>query len=524
MARTNKILLVDDDREIIEYHQTLLAGEYETCTAGTGREALTGIEKHNPDLILLDVGLPDFNGIEMCKKIREKDISHHIPIIIVTASKNYEDKIKALDAGANDYLNKPIDRLELLLKIKNLLQTKNLHDQLHDSLNGITTINNISDLIMRNFDPNYFDFKRDFYLLLKDYTSQIENSDELPAYIMTAFKHEDDMLHSILYKIADKKLEKIADPLYIDKFQDFAVSAGEKNVCFANLSETGTSCADFQGKFHPQVLEKTGEIRNFISYHGQEVFIIAFNYKIPVNRLMAQALKSFTLHGSFFKVIQDQLGEVRDAYLYSLNSLARAAEVNDQVTGAHIIRVNYSSRLTAQKLGLPPDMVSDIFNMAQMHDIGKIHIPTGILRKPGKLNEEEWQEMRKHPAYGAKIIGDSRYMKVARNICLGHHENFDGSGYPLGRKGEAIPVEARIVRLADVYDSLRSPRHYKPAFSHEKTYDIIVNGSDRVRPEHFDPRLPAIFIEHHQEFARIYEELTAKYENKNEEKLPDSFL
>ncbi|MCP4712338.1 MAG: HD domain-containing protein, partial [Planctomycetes bacterium] len=172
--------------------------------------------------------------------------------------------------------------------------------------------------------------------------------------------------------------------------------------------------------------------------------------------------------------IQDQLGEVKGAYTYALNSLARAAEVSDDVTGIHIIRVNQYSGFIAEQLNLPGKLVADIYNSAQMHDIGKIHIHPDIIRKPGKLTNEELAQIRLHPEYGAKILGESKYMEVARNICLGHHENSDGTGYPDKLKNEQIPIEARIVHLADVYDSLRSPRSYKPSFDHEKSAALIL--------------------------------------------------
>ncbi len=132
-----------------------------------------------------------------------------------------------------------------------------------------------------------------------------------------------------------------------------------------------------------------------------------------------------------------------------------------------------------------------MFNAAPMHDIGKIGIPDNILLKPGKLDDKEWDIMRKHPEYGASIIGehDSDLMKLSQEIAISHHEKWDGSGYPNGLKGEEIPLSGRIVAIADVFDALTSERPYKKAWTVEKAVDVI----NKDAGTHFDPELTPIF-------------------------------
>ncbi len=216
-------------------------------------------------------------------------------------------------------------------------------------------------------------------------------------------------------------------------------------------------------------------------------------------------LKSQALHLNFFDTIARQSREVEDAFRYMIFSLARAAEANDEMTGAHIRRSNLFASFVAEKLGLPPREVEVIGYSAQMHDVGKIHIHPDILLKKGILTVEEFEVIKTHTLQGAKILGNSPRLSVARRIAISHHEKWDGTGYPYGLKGGNIALEGRIVALADVYDALRSERSYKPAFSHERSFDIITTGDGRTTPGGFDPKVMEIFRTHHRTFEEIYE-------------------
>jgi HD-GYP domain-containing protein (c-di-GMP phosphodiesterase class II) len=200
--------------------------------------------------------------------------------------------------------------------------------------------------------------------------------------------------------------------------------------------------------------------------------------------------------------------ETEEAFMMSIELLARAAEIHDEETGNHIIRVNEYSYFLARECGMSKDFCDEIRYAAQLHDVGKMSVNTAVLTKKGPLDPEERAEMDKHPVYGHQILTASPRLKMAAEIALSHHEQWDGSGYPNGLAGEDIPISARIVAMADIYDALRSERPYKPAFSHKKTLDIILKGDSRIDPKaHFDPALLEIMAQRHEGMAQIYEEL-----------------
>ncbi len=192
-----------------------------------------------------------------------------------------------------------------------------------------------------------------------------------------------------------------------------------------------------------------------------------------------------------------------------ISSLATVVEERDENTGGHIVRTGNYVKMLIRKMkkhprycNLPDDYCNYVTLAAPMHDIGKIRIPDAILNKPGKLTQEEFEIMKKHAAFGADIIRktlsdveDKKYSAIAVNIAHRHHERYDGKGYPGGLKGEQIPLEARIMALADVYDALVSERVYKKAFPSEKARRIISEESGKQ----FDPLLAELFLEALQE-------------------------
>ncbi|MFQ6403651.1 HD domain-containing phosphohydrolase [Methylophilus sp. 'Pure River'] len=181
------------------------------------------------------------------------------------------------------------------------------------------------------------------------------------------------------------------------------------------------------------------------------------------------------------------IDELKRTHLELIQRLGRAAEFKDNETGMHVMRMSHVSGRLALQLGMDPYFSEQLIHAAPMHDIGKIGIPDHVLLKPGKLNDEELALMRKHPKMGAKILDNSTspLIKLAHSVALYHHEKWDGSGYPFGLKGEAIPIEARIVAVADVFDALLNKRPYKEAWPVEAAVAEIESN----RGKHFDPAI-----------------------------------
>lgn len=208
--------------------------------------------------------------------------------------------------------------------------------------------------------------------------------------------------------------------------------------------------------------------------------------------------------------VRERTADLQEGSLETIYTMMRAAEYKDEGTGAHVKRISYYSHTLAGLLGLDDVFVDRIFFASPMHDIGKIGIPDSILLKPCSLTRHEWEVMKGHASIGSKILGNSKspYLAMGAEIALSHHERWDGSGYPDGKRGEVIPLSARIMQICDVYDALRSKRPYKAAFGHMAAVDIITRGDDRTQPGHFDPVILAAFKQHQRSLQDIFEAYT----------------
>lgn len=207
---------------------------------------------------------------------------------------------------------------------------------------------------------------------------------------------------------------------------------------------------------------------------------------------------------SLESVVSRQTRQIRETQEEVVVRLASALRSRDEETGAHVRRIGLTSALLAEALGWSRGAVDDLRVAAAMHDIGKVGIPDAILRKPGRLAPDELQVMRRHAAIGADILNHSPLplLRMAKDIALGHHERWDGQGYPSGAAGEAIPACARIVAVADVFDAVSNDRVYRPALPEAEVLRLMREG----RGGHFDPAVLDAFLGALPEMRRIQAE------------------
>lgn len=224
--------------------------------------------------------------------------------------------------------------------------------------------------------------------------------------------------------------------------------------------------------------------------------------------------------------IDKKTKEIVDTQMATIFALAKLAERRDNVTGAHLERVQYFSGLLLRKV-MESQEYQDIINLEYidvvekasiLHDIGKVAIQDSILLKEGKLTVDEFDIMKSHTTIGSDTLKEvamqypgNKFLEIGIEITRHHHERWNGSGYPDGISKEAIPLSARVVSIADVYDALRSKRAYKEPFSHAKTCDIMINS----RGNQFDPFLVDVFIRYHHEFQQMYDTITQRHISSN---------
>ena len=262
-----------------------------------------------------------------------------------------------------------------------------------------------------------------------------------------------------------------------------------------------------------------------VDYITKPFQIEEIHARVKTHIQIRELQKSLALHNNNLQgLLNEQLKEIfatKEALyktqLATILAFSKLAEVRDDETGQHIERTRVFCRMLTEQLrdqgasgsNLDNIFVENIYYASSLHDIGKVAIPDDILLKPGKLTAQEFEIMKTHTVIGATTLQtmlehypENRLLRMGVDISQSHHEKWDGSGYPQNLKGQAIPLSARIMALADVYDALTSVRRYKPAFSHEKSLDIILEG----RGVHFDPDVVDAFLVLEDKFRVIKEQ------------------
>jgi HD-GYP domain-containing protein (c-di-GMP phosphodiesterase class II) len=315
--------------------------------------------------------------------------------------------------------------------------------------------------------------------------------------------------------------------LVISKDLQWLAELGEKDILMARvivLGELAFIASVVLIGIINLLISYSRNLRMFFSNENSSLRAVArgdFTSRVPVS-----TNDEFGIMGAFTNSMINDLGssveELKRTQEATVLSLASLAEIRDMETGMHIVRTKLYVKALAQRLSTHPkyrdyldEGTVELLHMsAPLHDIGKVGIPDAILLKPARLTVEEFEVMKRHPVLGGdalkeaeKVLGDSSFLNLAREIAYNHHEKYDGSGYPQGLKGDAIPLSGRLMALADVYDALIFKRVYKPAIPHDETRAIILE--DRGR--HFDPDVVDAFLEIEDEFIQIASQYSEEF-------------
>ncbi|HOF04174.1 MAG TPA: response regulator [Syntrophales bacterium] len=505
MYRKPRILCVDDEPAGHVYMEAILAPQgYELIDAHSGREALEILQYGRVDLVLLDIAMPDMDGYEVCRRIKMDERLVNIPVVMLTGLQTKEARIKSIEAGAEDFLQKLQNQEEVSARVRMLLNVKFLNERLANSFQQISNLTAYVGDIIRQFDPLRFDFMANIDGLVRQMIRKTADMVDKPLLMIVGLRLGEAPWQWHHYEYVFGEMIRMSVPVGISLHTDTPADRKTPQMIFFNEQELPKPAlfAELQ-----KLQTINIRIDNAVCYLSGELCIFALNYGRNVNKYDAAVLENMVVQSRFLRSLAAQIMEVEDAFAYMVRALARAAEATDEDSGNHVVRIGEYCAVLSERLGLDKEFTAAIKLQATLHDVGKIFTPSAILKKRENLSREDWLEIKKHPVFGAKIIGAHPRLLLAQSIALNHHELWDGSGYPRGLKGNAIPIEARIANLADQYDTLRIQRTHKPALDHETACRILNQGDGRTMPRHFDPQVLRAF----RETAFLFEEIYRQY-------------
>lgn len=470
-----RVLVVDDEKVIREILSDFLSMEgYVVRTVEDGLAALEELEQRSYNLVITDLKMPRMGGLELLEEVNRR--AWNMLCVIMTGFGTVETAIEAMKKGAYDYILKPFKVEEVIHIVQRGLEKQRLQEE------------------------------------------NIQLKEALSIYTMSEALTKTLSLDNILDIIVSTTLrESRADVATLMLVES---DGGQFEVCTRQSTEGFASDDGSEALNLVEILEHYREDRPVL-YHGNRAnrFFLRESPARKVESFISMPLKirleiigmlnvySYTRGNKFsegqrkmLSILADRASSAIDnARLYqnlqttfqqTIQGFARAMEAKDPYTHGHSDRVTQYSRLIARGLGMDPSQEEQLCTAALMHDVGKIGIPLDALNKAQKLTREEYEVFKEHPDKGRRILEPIEFLRDIVPAVFHHHEQWDGTGYPLGLKGDEIPLDARILAVADTYDAMTSDRAYRKALSHE----IATAELRRCAGTQFDPKIVAVFI------------------------------
>jgi putative two-component system response regulator len=465
------IFVVDGSSTIRTFYKAVLEGAgYRVKLHQTGESCLKDLGQSIPDLILMGAELPDTECVALSGKIKSQSEFLLVPIIVVSSIRSMELKRSCFQAGVTDFILKNCTQAFLLERVNNVIQRKE-------------TLQFCQHISGERFNVLVAE---DSLALLALYGQMLEQLGCNPILCPNGQeawrelqKHDD--IDLILTDIEMPEMDGrefthlVRSCSTYDQIPLIVVTQHDQEELLCDLLSDGANDYITKPFSHEELRARVGShLRTRHLYKEQQRLNKELN---EVNACLEDR-------------IRERTQELYEANLETIKKLALVCDYKDLDTGNHINRVKSYCEELGKAIGLSSEIVRRLGYSSMMHDVGKITTPDNILNKPGSLNEDEWSIMRMHPSAGSKILGDSSFFNMARDIAHYHHEKVDGSGYPKGLVGEEIPLAARIVAVVDVFDALVSKRSYKEAWSDE----AAISELKRISGSHLDRRLVDVFL------------------------------
>jgi len=468
-------------------------GGFRVLTANHGQQALDIFGKLRPDVVITDIWMPQLDGLEVLRQIRGEDET--VPVVLVTGGGDLDSAVKALRRGAYDFLLKPINPVILINTVRKAAEHRRLKrfERNHRRLLEDQVQSRTRELARAN-----------------EFLKGILDSSTAVAIVLTDFQH-----NVVFWNTGAEKI--------------FGYSADEmvgSSICVLRSAEMPQSESFEQLSRLVQI--KAGTIQKNVQQKSKDDRLLTICLTVApmidtsgrvsgILGLGQDVTEEVRLHDELVKSLK-RIQKIQDASIFAL---AKLAESRDDETAFHLKRLQAYCKALCQRLGLRKryrtlmtlQFMEDLVQCSVLHDIGKLAIPDSILFTPLKFGQDEREVMKLHALKGGKALEeaadevgeDASYLSVGAEVAYYHHEHWDGTGYPFGLEREQIPLAARIVAIADVYDALTTERRYKKAYSHDAAVELIA----REKGTQFDPELVEAFLEIAGEFRRIRDELSS---------------